>query len=69
MKKELEEKCWTILNRLDGIKIQAKIRNRQYCTRTGYDDYLKDVDALTQQFNMEAGYMGSVVSVLNRIDK
>ncbi|XP_045187468.2 guanylate-binding protein 1-like isoform X2 [Mercenaria mercenaria] len=60
VKKDLEAKCLVILERLDTTKIQVKIKNRKYCTPTGFDDYMKDTDLLIQQFNREAGYMGSV---------
>ncbi|XP_053389952.1 uncharacterized protein LOC128552880 [Mercenaria mercenaria] len=33
-------------------------------TLTGYDDYMKDIDSLIQQFNREAGYMGSVARIV-----
>ena len=41
-----------------------KIKNRKYCTPTGYDDFIADIDSLKKQFNREAGYMGSVVNIL-----
>ncbi|XP_060581774.1 guanylate-binding protein 1-like [Ruditapes philippinarum] len=60
VKKDVEAKCWQILGRLDMMKIQMKIKNRKYCTPTGYDEYMKDLDTLIKQYNREAGYMGSV---------
>ncbi|XP_053391845.1 guanylate-binding protein 1-like, partial [Mercenaria mercenaria] len=60
VKEDLKAKCLHTLGRLDTTKIQVKIKNRKYCTPTGYDDYMKDIDLLIQQFNREAGYMGSV---------
>jgi hypothetical protein len=61
VKKDVEAKCWQILGRLDTLKIQMKIKNRKYCTPTGYDEYMKDLDTLIKQYNRDAGYMGSVV--------
>ncbi|XP_053391583.1 guanylate-binding protein 7-like [Mercenaria mercenaria] len=70
VKKDLEAKCLVILERLDTTKIQVKIKNRKYCTPTGFDDYVKDIDLLIQQFNREAGYMGSARMVLQEfLDK
>ncbi|XP_060581771.1 guanylate-binding protein 1-like [Ruditapes philippinarum] len=60
VKKDVEAKCWQILGRLDMMKIQMKIKNRKYCTPTGYDEYMKDLDTLIKQYNIDAGYMGSV---------
>ncbi|XP_053393749.1 guanylate-binding protein 1-like [Mercenaria mercenaria] len=62
--KDLEAKCLNTLGRLDTMKIQVKIKNRKYCTPTGYDDYMKDIDSLIQQFNREVGYMGSVARIV-----
>ncbi|XP_053393783.1 guanylate-binding protein 1-like [Mercenaria mercenaria] len=64
VKKDLEAKCLDTLGRLDTMKIQVKIKNRKYCTPTGYDDYMKDIDSLIQQFNREVGYMGSVARIV-----
>ncbi|XP_053391584.1 guanylate-binding protein 5-like [Mercenaria mercenaria] len=64
VKNDLEAKCLHTLGRLDTTKIQVKIKNRKYCTPTGYDDYMKDLDLLMQQFNREAGYMGSVARIV-----
>ncbi|XP_060581767.1 guanylate-binding protein 1-like isoform X2 [Ruditapes philippinarum] len=60
VKKDVEAKCCQLLGRLDMMKIQMKIKNRKYCTPTGYDEYMKDLDTLIKQYNREAGYMGSV---------
>ncbi|XP_053393760.1 guanylate-binding protein 2-like isoform X2 [Mercenaria mercenaria] len=64
VKKDLEAKCLDTLGRLDTMKIQVKIKNRKYCTPTGYDDYMEDIDSLIQQFNREVGYMGSVARIV-----
>ena len=50
------------------MKIQIKIKNRKYCTPTGYDDFIADIDSLKKQFNREAGYMGSVVKYFMKSD-
>ncbi|XP_060581776.1 guanylate-binding protein 1-like [Ruditapes philippinarum] len=64
VKNDIEERCWKLLGRLDTMKIQIKIKRQKYCTPTGYDEYMKDVDTLIKQYNREAGYMGSVAMIV-----
>lgn len=55
-----KEECQNILRKLDTLKIQPKIKNRKYCTPSGYNEYIKDIEMLEKQFLREAPRFGSV---------